>query len=118
MSAKFTVAELARMMGKPPKEVLFLLQGIGVDVKSAEKLAKKIQAGDRFDLNDFKEQVGQMRRMGGISGLLDKLPVPSKPRQYEFARLNLTYTLLSKRVLTQLVRDGHVSGPGATPTGP
>jgi glutaminyl-tRNA synthetase len=35
--------------------------------------------------------------------------VPSKPRQYEFARLNLTYTLLSKRVLTQLVRDGHVS---------
>jgi glutaminyl-tRNA synthetase len=42
--------------------------------------------------------------------LLDKLPVPSKPRQYEFARLNLTYTLLSKRVLTMLVRDGHVAG--------
>src|SRR3954468_24827839 len=42
--------------------------------------------------------------------LLDRLPVPSKPRQYEMARLNLTYTLLSKRVLTQLVRDGHVSG--------
>ena len=38
MSAKFTVAELARMMGKPPKEVLFLLQGIGVDVKSAESV--------------------------------------------------------------------------------
>ncbi len=42
--------------------------------------------------------------------LLDKLPVPSKPRQYEFARLNLTYTLLSKRVLTELVRGGHVNG--------
>ncbi len=42
--------------------------------------------------------------------LLDKLPVPSKPHQYEFARLNLTYTLLSKRVLTELVRGGHVSG--------
>ncbi|NPU14682.1 glutamine--tRNA ligase/YqeY domain fusion protein [Bradyrhizobium sp. 83002] len=41
---------------------------------------------------------------------LDKLPVPSHPRQYEFARLNLTYTLLSKRVLTRLVQDGHVSG--------
>ena len=41
---------------------------------------------------------------------LDKLPVPSHPHQYEFARLNLTYTLLSKRVLTQLVRDGQVSG--------
>jgi glutaminyl-tRNA synthetase len=41
---------------------------------------------------------------------LDNLPVPSKPRQYEFARLNLTYTVLSKRVLTTLVRDGHVGG--------
>jgi len=41
---------------------------------------------------------------------LDNLPVPSHPRQYEFARLNMTYTLLSKRVLTELVRGGHVSG--------
>jgi glutaminyl-tRNA synthetase len=37
------------------------------------------------------------------------LNVPSRPHQYEFARLNLTYTVLSKRVLTQLVRDGHVA---------
>ncbi|MBX9777953.1 MAG: glutamine--tRNA ligase/YqeY domain fusion protein [Xanthobacteraceae bacterium] len=36
--------------------------------------------------------------------------IPSHPHQYEFARLNLTYTILSKRVLTLLVRDGHVSG--------
>jgi glutaminyl-tRNA synthetase len=42
--------------------------------------------------------------------LLENLPVPSRPRQYEFARLNLTHTVLSKRVLTQLVRDGHVVG--------
>src|SRR5579883_403000 len=42
--------------------------------------------------------------------LLQNLPVPSRPRQYEFARLNLTHTVLSKRVLTQLVRGGHVSG--------
>jgi len=41
---------------------------------------------------------------------LDNLPVPSRPRQYEFARLNLTYTVLSKRVLTELVRGGHVKG--------
>jgi glutaminyl-tRNA synthetase len=41
---------------------------------------------------------------------LDNLPVPSRPRQYEFARLNLTYTVLSKRVLTELVRGGHVYG--------
>ena len=41
---------------------------------------------------------------------LDNLPVPSRPHQYEFARLNLTYTVLSKRVLTELVRGGHVTG--------
>lgn len=41
---------------------------------------------------------------------LDNLPVPSRPRQYEFARLNVTHTLLSKRVLTELVRGGHVAG--------
>ncbi len=38
------------------------------------------------------------------------LSVPSKPHQYEMARLNLTHTLLSKRVLTGLVRGGHVGG--------
>jgi glutaminyl-tRNA synthetase len=42
--------------------------------------------------------------------LIDNLPVPSRPRQYEFARLNLGYTVLSKRVLTELVRRGHVEG--------
>jgi glutaminyl-tRNA synthetase len=41
---------------------------------------------------------------------LSHLPVPSQPRQYEFARLNITHTVLSKRVLTELVRGGHVSG--------
>jgi glutaminyl-tRNA synthetase len=42
--------------------------------------------------------------------LLDNLPVPARPRQYEFARLNLAYTVLSKRVLTRLVQEGHVRG--------
>jgi glutaminyl-tRNA synthetase len=41
---------------------------------------------------------------------IQNLGVPSRPHQYEFARLNLTYTVLSKRVLTLLVRDGHVKG--------
>ena len=41
---------------------------------------------------------------------LANLPVPSHPHQYEFARLNLTYTVLSKRVLTELVRGGYVGG--------
>ena len=40
--------------------------------------------------------------------LLEHLPVPSRPRQYEFARLNLGHTVLSKRVLSELVRGGYV----------
>src|SRR5277367_2166243 len=42
--------------------------------------------------------------------LLEHLPVPSRPRQYESARLNLAYTVLSKRFLTRLVQEGHVDG--------
>jgi len=41
---------------------------------------------------------------------LDNLPVDARPRQYEFARLNLSYTVLSKRLLIQLVQEGHVDG--------
>jgi glutaminyl-tRNA synthetase len=42
--------------------------------------------------------------------LIDNLPVPSRPRQYEFARLNLAYTVLSKRRLARLVQEGYVRG--------
>ena len=42
--------------------------------------------------------------------LIENLPVPSRPRQHEFARLNLTHTVMSKRILMQLVEDGHVKG--------
>ena len=41
---------------------------------------------------------------------LDNLPVPARPRQYEFGRLNLNYTITSKRKLKQLVDEGHVDG--------
>ena len=42
--------------------------------------------------------------------LIDNLPAPARPRQYEFARLNLAYTVLSKRRLIRLVEEGHVAG--------
>ena len=42
--------------------------------------------------------------------LIDNLPVPNRPRQYEFARLNLAHTVLSKRRLVRLVEEGHVAG--------
>ncbi|MFM7784082.1 MAG: glutamine--tRNA ligase/YqeY domain fusion protein, partial [Gammaproteobacteria bacterium] len=41
---------------------------------------------------------------------IEHLPVPARPRQYEFARLNLSYTVTSKRKLKQLVEEGHVEG--------
>ncbi|MDR3687684.1 MAG: glutamine--tRNA ligase/YqeY domain fusion protein [Coriobacteriia bacterium] len=41
---------------------------------------------------------------------IENLPVPSRPHQYEFARLNVTHTVLSKRVLLKLVNEGHVRG--------
>ncbi len=46
----------------------------GVDQAEAEKLAKKVQKGQGFDLNDFKMQIVQMRKMGGVSAMMDKLP--------------------------------------------
>jgi signal recognition particle subunit SRP54 len=45
-----------------------------IDRDKAEKFAKKLQKGKGFDLEDFREQLQQMRSMGGIAGLLDKLP--------------------------------------------
>ena len=57
-------------------DVLSLIEEVhrGVDQAEAEKLAKKIKKGDGFDLNDFKMQIGQMRKMGGMSAMMDKLP--------------------------------------------
>jgi signal recognition particle subunit SRP54 len=45
-----------------------------VDHAETEKLAKKVQSGKGFDLNDFKQQIVQMRKMGGMSAMMDKLP--------------------------------------------
>ena len=45
-----------------------------VDRDEAEKIAKKFKSGKGFDLEDFKIQIGQMRKMGGVGALMDKLP--------------------------------------------
>ncbi len=57
-------------------DVLSLIEDAqkNVDLGEAEKLAKKIKSGKGFDLEDFKAQIGQMRKMGGLAGLMDKLP--------------------------------------------
>jgi signal recognition particle subunit SRP54 len=46
----------------------------GIDMEEAEKLARKVKAGKGFDLEDFRSQLLQMRKMGGLSALMDKLP--------------------------------------------
>jgi signal recognition particle subunit SRP54 len=46
----------------------------GVDMDAAQKLAAKVKSGSGFDLNDFLSQIQQMKNMGGLSNLLDKLP--------------------------------------------
>jgi signal recognition particle subunit SRP54 len=46
----------------------------GVDLQAAQKLADKVKSGAGFDLNDFLAQISQMKKMGGLSSLMDKLP--------------------------------------------
>ncbi|MGZ8262823.1 MAG: signal recognition particle protein [Burkholderiales bacterium] len=57
-------------------DVLTLIEEVqkGVDHKEAEKLAQKVRKGKGFDLEDFKQQIVQMKKMGGVTALLDKLP--------------------------------------------
>ncbi len=57
-------------------DVLSLIEDVrrSVDHAEAEKLARKVKSGKGFDLEDFKQQVAQMKKMGGVAGLLDKLP--------------------------------------------
>jgi len=57
-------------------DVLSLIEDIEskVDKDKAEKLAKKIKKGKGFDLDDFREQLIQMKNMGGMAGMMDKLP--------------------------------------------
>ena len=45
-----------------------------VDVAAAQKFADKMKSGSNFDLNDFLQQISQMKKMGGLAGLMDKLP--------------------------------------------
>jgi len=62
-----------------------------VDVAEAKKLAKKVKTGKGFDLDDYKAQIVQMRKMGGISAMLDKLPA-------ELARAAQSTTVDEKKI--------------------
>jgi signal recognition particle subunit SRP54 len=62
-----------------------------VDVEEAKKLAKKVKTGKGFDLEDYKAQIGQMRKMGGLQGMLDKLPA-------ELARMAQTSAVDERKI--------------------
>jgi len=64
----------ARILGMG--DVLALVEEArrNVDIGEAEKLAKKVKSGKGFDLDDFRNQMEQMKKMGGLSALMDKLP--------------------------------------------
>ncbi len=57
-------------------DIVGLVQEVekNVDVAAAQRLADKVKSGSSFDLNDFLSQISQMKKMGGLGGLLDKLP--------------------------------------------
>ena len=57
-------------------DILALVEQVqqGVDMGEAQALAEKVKSGGGFDLNDFQMQLSQMKKMGGLSGLMDKLP--------------------------------------------
>ena len=57
-------------------DILALVEQVqsNVDIKAAQKLADKVKSGGGFDLNDFLAQISQMKNMGGLAGLMDKLP--------------------------------------------
>jgi signal recognition particle subunit SRP54 len=71
-------------------DILALVEQVtsGVDMAAAQKLAAKVKSGGGFDLNDFLAQIQQMKQMGGLSSLMDKMPasIAAKAGQVDMAR--------------------------------
>ena len=71
-------------------DILALVEQVtaGVDIAAAQKLAAKVKSGAGFDLNDFLDQILQMKQMGGLSSLMDKMPaaIAAKAGQMDMGR--------------------------------
>jgi len=63
-----------RMLGMGDIVALVEQVTANVDMEAAQKMAAKLKSGDGFDLNDFLSQIQQMKQMGGLSSLMDKMP--------------------------------------------
>jgi signal recognition particle subunit SRP54 len=98
----------ARILGMG--DVLSLVEEVrkSVDVEAAKKLAEKVRKGKGFDLEDFKQQIGQMRKMGGVSALMDKLPVQlsqaAQSSQFDEKQLRRVEGIVSSMTLQERTR--------------
>ncbi len=87
-----------------------------MDVGAADKMAKKLKKGKGFDLNDYKEQLQQMKKMGGMSAMMDKLPgmgnVPQAAKDQvndkEFDRIEAMISSMTKkeRLKPEIIKGG------------
>ena len=89
----------------------------GIDEEKAVEFAKKLKSGKGFDLNDFKEQIAQMRNMGGLTAMMDKMPAQiaqmvQQNRQSKGAgdiAYNFTHDNKIKRVYVSAAVQAHLA---------
>ena len=79
-----------------------------VDAGEARKFAEKVKKGEGFDLEDFKQQIGQMRKMGGVSALVDKLPAQfvraAQPSQMDEKQLRRVEGIINSMTPAERIR--------------
>lgn len=85
-------------------DVLSLIEEVErtVDKEKAEKLAKKVMKGKGFDLEDFREQLTQMKSMGGLTGMMDKLPGMGNVPQAAKDQLNDKVTIRMEAIINSM----------------
>jgi signal recognition particle subunit SRP54 len=92
-------------------DIVGLVQEVekNVDVAAAQKLADKIKSTGSFDLNDFLSQISQMKKMGGLGGLMDKLPSQLSVRRMEGIICSMTPLERRKPELLKATRKRRIA---------
>jgi signal recognition particle subunit SRP54 len=92
-------------------DMLSLIEEVerNVDKKKAEKLAKKVMKGQGFDLEDFREQLVQMKSMGGLTGMMDKLPGMGNVPQAAKDQMNDKMTVHMEAIINSMTKKERAS---------
>jgi signal recognition particle subunit SRP54 len=87
-------------------DMLSLIEEVerNVDKKKAEKLAKKVIKGQGFDLEDFREQLVQMKSMGGLTGMMDKMPGMGNIPQAAKDQMNDKVTIHMEAIINSMTK--------------